>query len=275
MSNFLVLNSTNSLQCVSQCPSNAYAYQSECIMCNSDCILCDGNGCTQCAAAFYHDSGQNINGTLYYLCYAACPTTLPHLINTTCSKCASNCRICNTTDCIECHTGWVGFGENCLTQCPPGMSNSNGICIVGNATNSTTTPTPQESTSPLIPIPFSIIVLGLSVCILISKYIHAETIVSVSVFATVSMLAAICNIFYMMRAGISPHGDSVEMYVYILIVGVIFSYVNNVIYIFVAKHTLLKDEMFVFWKRGNVQIIKEGKLEQPSHEQLEDQLNAD
>ena len=79
----------------------------------------------------------------------------------------------------------------------------------------------------------------------------------------------------MMRAGISPHGDSVEMYVYILIVGVIFSYVNNVIYIFVAKHTLLKDEMFVFWKRGNVQIIKEGKLEQPSHEQLEDQLNAD
>ena len=58
-------------------------------------------------------------------------------------------------------------------------------------------------------------------------------------------------------------------------VGVIFSYVNNVIYIFVVKFTLLKDELFILWKRGNVKLIKEDKIEQPSHEKLEDHLNAE
>ena len=99
LSGFLVLNTT-SMQCVSQCPSNGYAYQSECILCNSDCILCDGSGCIQCAAAFYQDQGQTLNGTIYHLCYSACPTNFPYLINTTCSKCTQNCRICNTTSCL-------------------------------------------------------------------------------------------------------------------------------------------------------------------------------
>ena len=156
-----------------------------------------------------------------------------------------------------------------MTQCPPGRVVVNGICVVSaSGTNGTTTITPEESSNTLVPAPFSIIAIGISICVLISKYIHSETVVSISVFALVSMLAVICDVFYMMRSLISPHGESVQLYTFILIVGILFSYINNIIYLFVTKHTLLKDESFIFWKRGNVKIIKEGKLEQPSHENL-------
>lgn len=41
-----------------------------------------------------------------------------------------------------------------------------------------------------------------------------------------------------------------------LMVGLIINYVNNVIFLFVSKYTLLRDHDFNCWKRGNVQLIK-------------------
>lgn len=45
----------------------------------------------------------------------------------------------------------------------------------------------------------------------------------------------------------------------------IVNYINNVIFLLVAKHTLLQDPDFILWKRGNVHIIKETNKEEVSH----------
>ena len=156
------------------------------------------------------------------------------------------------------------------------MTAVNGICVVSSTTNTNTVPVVEASSSThLVPIPFSIILLGVSACILVSRFIHTETIFSISIFAMTGVLASLCNLFYMMRSSINPPGATVETYIFVLVIGVIFSYVNNVIYLFVTKHTLLQDDMFILWKRGNVHLVKEDKLEQPSHEQLEDHLNKE
>lgn len=91
---------------------------------------------------------------------------------------------------------------------------------------------------------------------MISKYVHAETSVSVSVFAIISLVAVICDVFYLVRSAVAPPSGTVQPYLYILAVGIIINYINNVIFLFVSKHTLLRDEGFLFWKRGNVHIVK-------------------
>ena len=79
-----------------------------------------------------------------------------------------------------------------------------------------------------------------------------------SAFALISIIAVICDVFYLLKAIAYPSSssNSIQPYAFILLAGVLFSYVNNIIFLFVARHTLLKDDQFIFWKRGNVNLIK-------------------
>lgn len=108
----------------------------------------------------------------------------------------------------------------------------------------------------MAPVPFSLVTIGAWVCVLISKYIHSETVVSVAVFAILSVIAVICDLFYMLRATVPPESGSIDPYTYILIIGVIVNYINNVIFLFMSRHTLFRDPDFILWKRGNVHIVK-------------------
>ena len=72
-----------------------------------------------------------------------------------------------------------------------------------------------------------------------------------------SVLAIIGDLFYGIRSILSPQGDSIQIYTFILLVGIGFSYINNIIFLIVVQHSLLKDEVFVKWKRGHVQIVKD------------------
>jgi proprotein convertase subtilisin/kexin type 5 len=269
-----------SIQCVSSCPSNAYAYQSSCIYCNADCATCDSTGCLRCAPGYYSSPGTLLGNLSYHVCYRSCPSSLPFLSNSTCLPCSANCLQCNATNCLQCATGWLGFNSFCLSLCPPSYGAVNGICVLNaNTTNSNgSTLNDSIGSEALVPVPFSIVTAGLCACVLVSKYVHAETIVTIAVFAVVSLMCALCNVFYVLRGIIGQPYVSFLPYLYLLIIGVVFSYVNNIIYLFVKKFTLERDDLFLLWRRGNVHLIKDeqpshGNLE-PSHEQLEDHLNA-
>jgi hypothetical protein len=82
------------------------------------------------------------------------------------------------------------------------------------------------------------------------------------------VVAAICNVFYVVRAFLAPPSGQTSLYVYILIVGVAVSYANNVIFIFLSRYSLLRDEEFVKWKRGNVELVKEDRERDGSQGQL-------
>lgn len=70
--------------------------------------------------------------------------------------------------------------------------------------------------------------------------------------------------------------SKVQVYSVFLIVGLIINYINNLIFLFVSKYTLLKDNEFICWKRGNVELIKEQfDMNQPSHDNLQDHLNSE
>jgi len=249
------------LQCVTQCPSNSYLYQSTCILCASSCSQCNSNGCLQCSPQYYSSPGKIINGVTYYECYSSCPQTLPFLINSTCQKCSLNCLQCDTIQCLQCSSNYSGYEQYCLLVCPPSYVSLAGICVLpstitNNTTNSSISASSSNSTS--VPIPFSIVTLILVGCIFISKLMHNDTLISLAIFSVISVLSIICNLVYLIRKLADWGGlNSSSNYAIVLIVGLLINYVANVLFIFVAKHTLLKDESFICWKRGNVQLIKD------------------
>lgn len=246
------------LSCVSACPSNSYVYNSNCVYCNIGCSLCDANGCLACSPPYYNNQGTPINSKAYYDCYSACPTILPFLINNTCYPCAANCQICTNTSCLQCNNGTYAYQLYCLLQCPPGMMASTGVCItipINNPTNNDSTLNQTVSASEtLIPVPFSIACLVVMGTVMVSKLAHPHTSISLAIFSLISVVAIVCNLFYFFRFVSSSLQQN--LYSIMLIVGLIINYVNNVIFLFVSKYTLLKDHDFSCWKRGNVQLIK-------------------
>lgn len=192
----------NGLSCVSVCPSNSYVYNSNCVYCSNDCSLCDANGCLACSAAYYSDQGASINNKTYYNCYSACPPTLPFLFNNTCHPCAANCQICSNNSCLQCNSGTYAYQMYCLLQCPPGMMASAGVCIT-IATNGSINATLNQTVSTseaLIPVPFSIACVVVMGSVMVSKLAHPNTSISLAIFSLISVVAIVCNIFYLFRS---------------------------------------------------------------------------
>jgi hypothetical protein len=270
----------SSLSCVTVCPSNSYTYNNKCVYCNQTCSLCDSNGCLACSPSYYKNLGTVIGNIAYYDCFTTCPSNIPYLINNTCYECPSNCQICNATNCLQCVNGTYAYQLYCLLQCPPGMTPSSGICIViptngvtGNTTNSTVN---SSVSTAIIPVPFSISCSIVMTTVMISKLLHPNTSISLAIFSLISVLAIICNIFYLVKSLLGSFTQDNSIYSIILIIGLLINYINNILFLFVSKFTLLKDHDFSCWKRGNVELIKEEKIEnQPSHNNLQDHLNSD
>lgn len=237
----------NGLSCVSSCPSNSYIYNNKCIYCDSVCSLCDANGCLACSPLYYKNQGTVIGGNTYYECYTACPSNIPYLINNTCYECPANCQICTATSCLQCVSGKYAYQLYCLTQCPPGMMPSNGVCILipSNFTNSTnTTNITMNSTTTaniIIPVPFSISCVIVMSTVMISKLSHPHTTISLAIFGLISVLAIVCNLFYLIKSLTGSFGQDKTIYPVILIIGLLINYVNNIIFLFVSKYTLLRD----------------------------------
>ena len=108
-----------------------------------------------------------------------------------------------------------------------------------------------------MPIPFSLSAVTLLACTGISKLIHPETVISISFFSLLAVLATICNVFYLVTDILQMH--SLKIYLLVLITGVFVNYLNNILFLFVAKNTLQRDEGFLEWRRGHVKLIRDAR----------------
>ena len=53
--------------------------------------------------------------------------------------------------------------------------------------------------------------------------------------------------------------QSLKIYLLVLITGVFVNYLNNILFLFVAKNTLQRDEGFLEWRRGHVKLIRDAR----------------
>ena len=159
------------------------------------------------------------------------------------------------------------------------MSPVSGICVIVSSGNQTADANTSSSVSNItVPVPFTISSSVVIIVILISKASHPDTSASLSIFALISLLSIICNLYYFISA-ISDQtiGSGKSIYSIILLIGLLVNYVNNIIFIFISKYTLLQDAEFNCWRRGNVELIKETKVDviHPSQVNIQDHLNSE
>lgn len=141
------------------------------------------------------------------------------------------------------------------------MMPNSGVCIniplnSDSQTNSTVNLTSTTSNI-IIPVPFSISCTIIMTTITISKLLHPNTSISLAIFGLISVLAVICNLYYVFKGLTGSFSQEKSIYTIILIVGLLINYINNIIFLFVSKFTLMKDHEFSCWRRGNVELIKE------------------
>lgn len=159
------------------------------------------------------------------------------------------------------------------------MSPVSGICVIitpGNQTNDANSSTSVSNIT--VPVPFTISSSVVIIVILISKASHPDTSASLSIFALISLLTVICNLYYFISAiADQTIGSGSSIYSIILLIGLLVNYINNVIFIFVSKYTLLQDTEFNCWRRGNVELIKETRIDviHPSQVNIQDHLNSE
>jgi len=244
---------------VTVCPSNSYLYQNTCSVCASSCVSCDLNGCLQCSPTYLRNAGVMIKNNLYYNCYSTCPTLLPYLINNTiCSVCNDHCIVCNTTNCLQCDSGFYRYNIYCLSQCPPGYNISSGACVnlTNNSSGNSTNPTSVIASEFSVPIPFSIAESVLILIILISKLQHNQTLISLSILGVSCILAIVANVFYTISNLREMGSILYNIYIIFLLIGLAVNYINNLIFLFLWKYTLGKDEGFDHWHKGKLVLIK-------------------
>lgn len=123
------------------------------------------------------------------------------------------------------------------------MSPVSGICVAIIPNNQTSDGNTSSSISNItVPVPFTISSSIVIVVILISKASHPDTSASLSIFALISLLSIICNLYYFISSITDQTiGTSNSIYSIILLIGLLVNYINNVIFIFVSKYTLLQD----------------------------------
>jgi hypothetical protein len=70
-------------------------------------------------------------------------------------------------------------------------------------------------------------------------------------------LTIICNVYYLIISLINwTMLSPFNMYVIILIAGLVINYVANIVFLFISRSTLLKDEGFICWIQGHVRLVK-------------------
>lgn len=122
-----LLSSDNS-SCIQSCSSLNTAStlytlnptNNTCMACIQYCDVCISSTCYSCQPN-YLLRNITVNNSIIQLCdTAACPTGTYADYNTfICMSCSVNCNICvNSTYCLACNTGYVGYNGQCVTTCP-------------------------------------------------------------------------------------------------------------------------------------------------------------
>ena len=114
-------------QCVSVCNTGFYYSQGVCLTCGSNCTACQdtANYCVECT------TGVSYLGN----CLDQCPVNTTVLNNMQCIDCISTCQTCsvNISTCTSCSKGLSLYNSSCMSECPAGYFDSEGICTPCNS----------------------------------------------------------------------------------------------------------------------------------------------
>ena len=125
---FYLFNGT----CVKNCPSELVyrdEQNRECKPCNEGCLTCSyGGSCLSCKSSYFmHDTNNSPQ------CVRICPVgTLAQNSTRQCRQCHHTCRLCSgltSQECTDCNSDRFLFNNMCLTECPQGYYNMEGVCF--------------------------------------------------------------------------------------------------------------------------------------------------
>lgn len=125
-----------------------------------------------------------------------------------------------------------------------------------------------------MPVPFSIAGVLVLCGIGLSRLLQPTTAASLAMLGCFSVVTVICNLFYFGKLMSNWAGTSVG-YGVVLILGLLLNYITNVLFLFMSRHTLLRDEQFLNWKRGHIELFKDHDQNQASHANLRDALASE